>query len=148
MNTLTLILLTWRIWWASNDASRWQMGFNSAFKGLSPTTHNMLDGGHPLTFFLSRLESPSGPRPHFWGSLITFWHTMLNSTSLDEWSAHNRDLCLLTLTSAEVKNVWSSACTIWVGLYPLFFSVLLHLTYLFTGLRKSLWKGKEVAGKR
>jgi len=32
--TLTLILLTWRIWWASNNASRWQMGFNSAFKGL------------------------------------------------------------------------------------------------------------------
>jgi hypothetical protein len=32
--TLTLILLTWRIWWASNNASRWQMGFNWAFKGL------------------------------------------------------------------------------------------------------------------
>jgi len=31
---LTLILLTWRIWWAPNNASRWQMGFNSAFKGL------------------------------------------------------------------------------------------------------------------
>jgi len=31
---LTLILLTWRIWWASNNASRWQMEFNSAFKGL------------------------------------------------------------------------------------------------------------------
>jgi len=30
----TLILLTWRIWWGSNNASRWQMGFNSAFKGL------------------------------------------------------------------------------------------------------------------
>ena len=30
---LTLILLTWRIWWA-NNASKWQMGFNSAFKGL------------------------------------------------------------------------------------------------------------------
>jgi len=29
---LTLILLTWRIWWASNNASRWQTGFNSAFK--------------------------------------------------------------------------------------------------------------------
>jgi len=24
---LTLILLTWRIWWASNNASRWKMGF-------------------------------------------------------------------------------------------------------------------------
>ena len=31
---LTLILLTWRIWWASNNASKWQMGFNSAFKVL------------------------------------------------------------------------------------------------------------------
>ena len=31
---LTLILLTWRIWRAPNNASKWQMGFNSAFKGL------------------------------------------------------------------------------------------------------------------
>ena len=31
---LTLILLTWRKWWASNNASKQQMGFNSAFKGL------------------------------------------------------------------------------------------------------------------
>ena len=33
--SLTLTLLTWRIWWAPNNASRWQMGFNSAFKGLT-----------------------------------------------------------------------------------------------------------------
>jgi hypothetical protein len=32
---LTLILLTWRILWAPNDASKWQIGFNSAFKRLS-----------------------------------------------------------------------------------------------------------------
>jgi len=32
--TLTLILLTWRIWRAPNNASKWQVGFNSAFKGL------------------------------------------------------------------------------------------------------------------
>jgi len=31
---LTLNLLTWRIWWAPNNASRWQMGFNCAFEGL------------------------------------------------------------------------------------------------------------------
>jgi hypothetical protein len=31
---LTLILLTWRNWWAPNNASKWQVGFNSAFKGL------------------------------------------------------------------------------------------------------------------
>jgi hypothetical protein len=31
---LTLILPTWRIWWPPNNASKWQIGFNSAFKGL------------------------------------------------------------------------------------------------------------------
>ena len=30
----TLIPLTWKIWWAPNNASRWQIGLNSAFKGL------------------------------------------------------------------------------------------------------------------
>jgi len=24
----------WRIWWAPNNVSRWQMGINSVFKGL------------------------------------------------------------------------------------------------------------------
>jgi hypothetical protein len=32
---LTLILLTWIIWWAPNNANKWQMGFNLAFKGLN-----------------------------------------------------------------------------------------------------------------
>jgi len=31
---LTLIPLTWRIWWAPNNASKGQTGFNLAFKGL------------------------------------------------------------------------------------------------------------------
>jgi len=31
---LILTLLTWRIWWAPNSASKWQMGFNSAFTML------------------------------------------------------------------------------------------------------------------
>jgi len=35
--SLTLILLTWKIWWAPNNASKWQMGFNSEFKGLKYT---------------------------------------------------------------------------------------------------------------
>ena len=37
--SLTLILLTWRIWRAPNNASKWQMGFNSAFKGLKCATN-------------------------------------------------------------------------------------------------------------
>ena len=31
---LTLILLTWTIWRGPTNASKWRMGFNSAFKGL------------------------------------------------------------------------------------------------------------------
>jgi len=31
---LSLNPLTWKIWWPPNNASKWQMGFNSAFKGL------------------------------------------------------------------------------------------------------------------
>jgi len=30
---LTLTLLTWKMWWDPNNARKWQMGFNSAFKG-------------------------------------------------------------------------------------------------------------------
>ena len=33
--TLTLTLLTWTIWRAPTNASKWRMGFNSAFKGLT-----------------------------------------------------------------------------------------------------------------
>ena len=32
--SLTLSLLTWTIWRAPTNASKWRMGFNSAFKGL------------------------------------------------------------------------------------------------------------------
>jgi hypothetical protein len=35
--SLSLILLTWKIGWTSNNASKWQMGFNSAFKVLNPS---------------------------------------------------------------------------------------------------------------
>ena len=38
---LTLILLTWKIWWAPNNASRLQMGFNLAFKGLTQSLQRL-----------------------------------------------------------------------------------------------------------
>jgi hypothetical protein len=39
---LTLILLTWTIWRAPTNASKWRMGFNSAFKGLIAVSGNIL----------------------------------------------------------------------------------------------------------
>ena len=38
---LTLNPLTWKMWWAPNNAIRWQTGFNSAFKGLIPPPINL-----------------------------------------------------------------------------------------------------------
>ena len=39
---LTVIVLTWRIWRASNNASRWQMGFNSAFNPYRANVENVV----------------------------------------------------------------------------------------------------------
>jgi hypothetical protein len=39
---LTLILLMWKIWRAPNNASRWQMGFNSAFNPYPANVENMV----------------------------------------------------------------------------------------------------------
>jgi len=47
---LTLNPPTSKIWWVPNNASRWQMGFNSAFKGL-----NSSYGRFPMSHYLDRL---------------------------------------------------------------------------------------------
>jgi hypothetical protein len=40
---LTLNPLTWKIWLAPNNASKWKMEFNSAFKGLTVILSMKLD---------------------------------------------------------------------------------------------------------
>ena len=46
---LTLYPLTWKIWRARNNASRWQMGFNSAFKELDTSFQNKVYTKVPLS---------------------------------------------------------------------------------------------------
>ena len=38
---LTFTLLVWTIWWGPNNASKWRMVFNSAFKGLKNSLWNL-----------------------------------------------------------------------------------------------------------
>jgi len=45
--SLTLILLTWRIGWDPTNASKWQMGFNSAFRGLKAVLKLFWSGAVP-----------------------------------------------------------------------------------------------------
>jgi hypothetical protein len=49
---LTLSLLKWRIWRVPNEASKWQTGLNSAFKGLMATYSLNISGNMPFTLFL------------------------------------------------------------------------------------------------
>jgi len=55
VNNLTLIVLTWRKWWAPNNASKWQMGFNSGFKGLNSTNVSLRIQKLILAFSTSQL---------------------------------------------------------------------------------------------
>ena len=64
ISPLTLYLLTWRIWWAANDASKGQVGYNSAFKGLNEELNSiyhllaLLGGHHILHFSVIRVKRP------------------------------------------------------------------------------------------
>jgi len=61
--SLTLTLLTWRIWWAPNNASRWQTWFNSVFKGLNARHFKCTE---------LQLESTNG-RKHF-KKISVYWN--------------------------------------------------------------------------
>jgi len=50
---LTLKPLTLKVWWAPNNASRWQMGFNSAFKVLMLILgKKMFDASLEIIFYI------------------------------------------------------------------------------------------------
>jgi hypothetical protein len=55
-----------------------------------------------LNFFFRDTKAPSGPGPpHYWGFRVTFRHTTLYRTPLDEWWARRRDLYLATHNSLK-----------------------------------------------
>jgi len=89
VNDLTLILLTWRKW-TPNNASKWQMGFNSAFKGLR----------YSLISFLSFLVWPLVPNHcRCQGSWLSLFKLngihVICRTPLDGGSAPRRDFYLI-----------------------------------------------------
>jgi hypothetical protein len=55
---LTLNLLTWTKWWAPASASKWQIGFNSAFKGLMDISLPALFFDPSSTFLILQAEIP------------------------------------------------------------------------------------------
>jgi len=96
---LTLILLTWRIWWAANNASRLQIGFNSAFKGLMQV--------HTTKFH----EKPSS-----WSRIV--------HTQTQRWKDVRRDITKLAVNFQNFFKksprtiINSERVNVWRGSYP------------------------------
>ena len=91
---LTRILLTWRIWWAPINASKWQMGFHSALKVLkSVGLHGITR--HVHTSFPWRRDGKISP--HYSAS-VALLSTVVTSVTL------LLDTILLMLSSSF--NVW------------------------------------------
>jgi hypothetical protein len=72
-DSLTLILLTWRIGWAPNNASRGQIGFNLAFKGL---TSSLYEGRLLVLLTMVNLQGDflvRGPETMMINYIIIWW---------------------------------------------------------------------------
>jgi len=70
------------------------MGFNWGFKALISLTDIRI-----MYIYFHGTTAPIEPGPpHYWAFTITFTHTALNRTPLEEWSARRRDLYLTTYT--------------------------------------------------
>jgi len=101
VNNLTLILLTWRKWWAPNNASKQQMGFNSGFKGLRTAQYmrerlksewNYTLGHHPSIFTERGTAAPrSSLSPTAPWQIVCF--TLFTSPRLSSEKRHDNLLC-------------------------------------------------------
>jgi len=104
-SSLTLILLTWRIWWAPNNASKWQMGFNLAFKGLIPSK-NVLPLYFRATYVTIKNIKYKGPHVKCLIFLSHFKHTWTSLTYLNESPQHE-------ISQKSVQ--WKPSCSIRTG---------------------------------
>ena len=87
---LTLNPLTCRIWWAPNNVSRWQMGFNSAFKGLILPSGSFLHVSPPNL----RCTSP-------------LHHVCSCPANLILWSVHPNSICWAVQTKVAFNMPFS-----------------------------------------
>ena len=97
VNDLTLILLTWRKWWTPNNASKWQMGFNSAFKGLT-LIRQCWEKLHVSCVVCFWSECPQWARASSFTRFPNYTQRQITvcRTPVDEWTARRRDLYLAT----------------------------------------------------
>jgi len=74
-------MLMWRVWWAPNNASKWQMGFYSAFKGLTELCLTV------YYLYIIILHNTMG-MSHLKPVLEIVWHTLVQFTA-SSWLCHH-----------------------------------------------------------
>ena len=97
IKSLIRTLLMWRIWWAPNNASKLQRGFNLAFKGLTELC---------LTIFYSYfmiLHKTTG-MSHLKPVLEIAWHTLFQFTA-SSWMYHHHHQSFMELVLSLTCSV-------------------------------------------
>ena len=83
--SLTLTLLNCRIWWAHNNASKWQMGFISAFKLLILICTYILY--HPTSYIPILRNIPLTPNTILFP--LHVYHKFLTLYEVINWKCYN-----------------------------------------------------------
>jgi hypothetical protein len=135
---LTLILLTWTKWWVPASASKWRMGFNSAFKGLPSlyshcTLLHVSDLKRPFTMstvnrMLSRCEYQIKDQLSSWQLSCNTQQTALES---GVYSCAHILLTLLTKCTST-RYGWPHWGPKHVAAYSVNKMVFIYIYYLFT----------------
>jgi len=139
---LTLILLTWRIWWAANNASKWQMGFNSVFKSdkecillllaLQPTMgFSLLSDSLPFCSFFALRTPPS--YSHYLHIFFDMYTHLFLGLPLILVTIGFHSNILLGVLSSSIRITWPSQAI-------LLLSVNLTMRFLLVrAVRNSFW---------
>ena len=116
----------WRIWWARNNASKWQMGFNFAFKGLMWKKFHSRGTGW---IFISWRPRTVGRR-----RLQICTHMLVISISERNLAQH-QDHFLFSLKFRG--NLWLSAARYW-AIFHKYDRNLIEMTLIFKSLGDTL----------
>ena len=113
--TLTLILLTWRIRWAPRNASKWQMGFNLAFKMLTLSSSSLIYPCIQWVLGVSRPWREVNYSPPSNAEVENEWsYASIPLYASLEWTVTTLPFCNLysLYTPLRVKDQFSHPCKI------------------------------------
>jgi hypothetical protein len=121
-----LILLMWRIGWAPNNVSKWQVGFNSTFTypatlillmwkiGWAPNNVSKWQVGfnsaftYPATLILLMWRIG-------WANNVSKWQVGFNSTTVENWITyvHPYGITSELVTSQAIVRAWERPRATW-----------------------------------